>query len=180
MIIHLSDSGVILGLEPLDGIGLLDLMGGTDGRGASLTAGNTLTWAGHDAVEVHSVNTNGRIVLDAQVNVLRDTKTKVTSLREVPLPQLILLDLETSLKDLLSLRAADSNMDSNLFVSSDTEGSDGVAGLGVDGGLTRKLLKHFGGTGEPVSGLSDTDIEDELLNPELPHGVGGFGFGHCN
>jgi len=63
------------------------------------------------------------------------------------------------------------------LLPSDTEGSDGVAGLGVDGSLTRKLLEHFGGTGEPVSGLSDTDVEDELLDPELPHGVGGFGFG---
>jgi len=71
----------------------------------------------HDAVEVHSVNTNGRVVLDAQVDVLRDTETKVTSLREVPLPQLVLLDFETSLKDLLSLGATDSNMDGNLFVS---------------------------------------------------------------
>lgn len=42
----LSDSGIILGLEPLDGVGLLDPMGGTDGGGASLTASNTLTWAG--------------------------------------------------------------------------------------------------------------------------------------
>jgi len=134
---RLSDSGVILGLEPFNGVDLLNPVGGADGGGASLTAGNTLTWAGpitakirkyvwgkssywgnaHDAVKVHSVNTNGGVVFDTQVDVLRDTKTKVTSLREVPLPQLVLLDLETSLKNFLGLGAADSNMDGNLFVS---------------------------------------------------------------
>lgn len=64
-----------------------------------------------------------------------------------------------------------------LNLPSDTEGSDGVAGLGVHGGLTGKLLEHFGGTGKSVTGFSDTDVEDELLNLELPHGVGGFCFG---
>ena len=55
--------------------------------------------------------------------MLRDTETKVTSLREVPLPQLVLLDLETPLKDLLSLRSTDSNIDGNLFVSISSKGA---------------------------------------------------------
>lgn len=42
----LSDGGVVFGLEPLDGVGLLDSVGGTDGGCASLAAGNTGTWAG--------------------------------------------------------------------------------------------------------------------------------------
>ena len=46
VVMFLSDSGVIFGLEPFDGVGLLDPMGRTNGGGASLTAGNTLTWAG--------------------------------------------------------------------------------------------------------------------------------------
>lgn len=80
--------------------------------------GRVIRWGNvHDAVEVHSVNTNSRVVLDTQVDVLRDTETKVTSLREVPLPQLVLLDLEPSLENLLSLGSTDSNMDGNLFVS---------------------------------------------------------------
>ena len=46
VVMRLSDSGIVLGLEPLDGVGLLDPVGGADGGGASLTAGNTLAWAG--------------------------------------------------------------------------------------------------------------------------------------
>lgn len=91
-------------------------------------------------------------------------------------------------------------MDSNLFVTSDTEGTDGVAGLAcgkirseknriasvrdarkltVDGGLTRKLLEHLGGTGKSVTRLSDGDVQNKLLNLELPHGVAGLLGRHC-
>ena len=44
----------------------------------------------------------------------------------------------------------------------------------VDGGLTGQLLKHLGGTGEPVTRLADGDVEDELLDAELAHWVGGL------
>jgi hypothetical protein len=46
--------------------------------------------------------------------------------------------------------------------------------LTVDGGLTRKLLQHLGGTGKSVTRLSDGDVQDELLDAELPHGVLGL------
>lgn len=89
------------------------------------------------------------------------------------------------------LGATDSDVDGDLFVTSDTEGSDGVTGLAlrdsvrwnciamfenrskltVDGGLTRKLLQHLGGTGKSVTRLSDGDVQNELLNLQLPHGV---------
>ena len=42
-------------------------------------------------------------LLDSQVNVLLDAEAKVAVVGEVLLPQLILLHLEASLKDLLSL-----------------------------------------------------------------------------
>lgn len=58
-----------------------------------------------------------------------DAESKVSGLGEVFLSQFVLLDLETTLEDLLSLGATDSNMDSDLLVTSDTESTDGVAGL---------------------------------------------------
>ena len=83
----------------------------------------------HAAVEVHAVNTNARVVLDTQVNVLADTEAEVAGLGEVPLPQFVFLDLEATLENLLGLGATDGDVDSNLFVTTDTEGTDGVAGL---------------------------------------------------
>lgn len=126
----------------------------------------------HAAVEVHSVNTDTWVVLDAQIDVLGDTETEVASLREVALAKLVLLDLKATLENLLSLGATDSDVDGDLLVTTDTEGTDGVAGLGVDGCLTGKLLEHLGGTSKSVTRLSNRDVQDELLDAELAHGVG--------
>lgn len=83
----------------------------------------------HDDVEVHAVDTDRRVVLDAQVDVLGDTETEVASGGEVALAELVLLDLEATLEDLLGLSATDGDVDGDLLVTADTEGTDGVAGL---------------------------------------------------
>ena len=152
----------------------------------------------HNTVEVHSVNSNTRVVLDTEIDVLRDTKSKVASLREVALAELVLLDLEATLEDLLCLGPTDSDVDSNLLVTTDTECTDSVAGLAyeenvvlksrsllliscapalrrtVDGCLTAQLLEHLCGTSKSVTRLADGDVEDELLDFQLPHGVLAF------
>lgn len=94
----------------------------------------------HAAVEVHSVDTNGRVVLDAEIDVLRDTETEVASLGEVALAELVFLDLEATLENLLGLGATDSNVNSDLLVTTDTEGSDSVAGLAYNSSPSASLL----------------------------------------
>jgi hypothetical protein len=51
------------------------------------------------------------IVLDSQVNVFADTEAEVSRLAEVALAELVLLDLEATLENLLSLGAADGDVD---------------------------------------------------------------------
>ena len=135
-------------LEPLERLLLADEVAGTDLGLAASTLGDALTRTGpviscqppvhksrasscnlHADVEVHAVDTDRWVVLDAQVDVLRDTETEVAGLGEVALPQLVLLDLEATLQDLLSLGTTDGNVDADLFVTTDTEGTDGVTGL---------------------------------------------------
>jgi len=58
-----------------------------------------------------------------------DTETEVASLREVALSEFVFLDLQSTLQDFLSLWSTDSDVHSDLFVTTDTEGSDGVSGL---------------------------------------------------
>lgn len=114
---------------PLDGVLGVDLVAGTD-AGVCLSApGDTLTGAGHDDVKVHAVDTDRRVVLDTQVNVLVDAETKVAGLGKVALAQLVLLDLEAALENLLGLWTADGDVHGDLFVTADTKGTDGVAGL---------------------------------------------------
>ena len=90
---------------------------------------------------------NARVVLDAQIDVLADSESEVARLAEVALAELVLLDLEATLENLLSLGAADGDVDGDpvkivnllcpsrgglyniLLVPPDTEGTDGVAGL---------------------------------------------------
>ena len=104
-------------------------MAGTDSALAAAAARDTLTGAGHAAVEVHAVDTDAGVILDAEIDVLADAEAEVAGLAEVALAQLVLLDLEATLQDLLGLGAADGDVDRDLFVTADTERADGVAGL---------------------------------------------------
>lgn len=93
----------------------------------------------HAAVEVHAVDTDCRIILDAQIDVLTNAKPKVARLGEVLFPQLVLLDLETAFEDLLSFGTTDGDMDGDFLVTTDAECADGVAGFAFRERLVRKL-----------------------------------------
>lgn len=125
----LSDNTIEARLEPLDSLVAVDAVRGTDSALAAAAAGDALTRACHAAVEVHAVDTDRGVVLDTEIDVLGDTETEVAGLAEVALAQLVLLDLEATLENLLGLGATDGDVDSDLLVTSDTEGSDSVAGL---------------------------------------------------
>ena len=101
---RLSDNAVEARLEPLDGLLALDAVAGADGALHAAAAGDALTGAGHAAVEVHAVDTNGGVVLDTEIDVLADTEAEVAGLREVAAAELVFLDLEATLKNLLGLR----------------------------------------------------------------------------
>jgi len=64
--------------------------------------------------------------------VFADTEAEVASLREVALSELIFLDLQPTLQDFLGLWAANSDVDRDLLVTTDTEGTDGVSGLACE------------------------------------------------
>ncbi len=129
MAYHLSDNTIKALLEPFDSLVTVDAVASANSALAATTAGDTLTRAGHAAVEVHAVDTDRGVVLDTEIDVLVDTEAEVTGLAEVALAELVLLDFEATLENLLGLGAADGDVDSDLFVTTDTECTDGVAGL---------------------------------------------------
>jgi hypothetical protein len=61
--------------------------------------------------------------------VFADTEAEVASLGEVALAQFVFLDLQATLENFLGLGTTDGNVNGNLFVTTDTEGTDGVASL---------------------------------------------------
>lgn len=60
------------------------------------------------------------------------TEAEVASFREVALAEFIFLDLQSTLQDFLSLWPTNGDVHSDLFVTTDTEGSDSVAGLAYE------------------------------------------------
>lgn len=78
-------------------------MAGTDAALHATPAADTLTRAGHAAVEVHAVNADRGVVLDTEIDVLADAEAEVAGLGEVPPAELVLLDLEATLENFLGL-----------------------------------------------------------------------------
>lgn len=84
-------------LEPLDSLWLRDSVAGSNPRDRSPPLSHSLSRPRHAAVEVHPVDADSRVILDAQINVLADAEPEVARRREVPLPELVLLDFQPSL-----------------------------------------------------------------------------------
>lgn len=92
-----EDDAVEGGLEPLHGIRLGQLVVLTNLRLLLSAARDAVARAFEDDVEVHTVNTGGRIVLDTEIDVFGDTEAKVTSGTKVSLEKFKFLHLETAL-----------------------------------------------------------------------------------
>merc|ERR1740117_1964567 len=169
-----KDDAVILGLEPLDAILLVELVGEANLALPQLAACHAASRAAKMDEEVHAVDAGAWVVLDAKIDVLRDTETEAAVLAKVAFAQLVLLDLQALLDNLHGLLAAHGHVASDLLVTADAERTDGDASLGEHGRLLRELLEHLGGAREAVTTLADANVEHELLDADLPHGILGF------
>ena len=85
---------VILGLEPFHGIVLGESVGESQAAGLVLLVAHVHAGTAEDDIEVHTVNTDGGIVLDSQVDMLLDTEAEVTVQTEVFTAQLVFTDLK--------------------------------------------------------------------------------------
>lgn len=75
--------------------------------------------------------------------MLRDAKPKVAGLREIALAEFIFLDLEATFQNFFCLGPTDSDMAGDLFIPSDAEGTDSVAGFGRHRSLTGELFENL-------------------------------------
>ena len=62
-------------------------------------------------------------------------------------------------------------MNCNLLVSSNPKAPDGVTGLGEDWCLSSERLQHLASSGQSVSRFSNTDVETQLPDLQVPHHV---------
>ncbi len=158
-------------LEPLDSILFSYLMTDSHTALSDLSPGYSGSGPGQTYEEVHSVNSSGGVVLNSEINVLIDSESEVSSIREVPLEELVLLYLKTTLQNFKGLLSTYGNVNSNLLITTNSERTEGVSGLGEDRLLSSKLFQNTGSTGETITRLSNTAVKDQLVNLDIPHGI---------
>merc|ERR1712142_303804 len=129
----------------------------TDTRLTAVAVSDVVPGSRQHDVEIHPVDANAGVVLDPEIDVLRDTEAEVASCGEVALPQLKIFDCQTLFQDLNRLSAAHRAVHRDLFVTPDAERTDGEAGFGEDRCLPSEGLEDVAGTHEAVSALPHTD-----------------------
>jgi hypothetical protein len=70
-------------LKPLESVLLGDLLTSSNATLLSLLEGNTATRTTQDNKDIHTINTNARVVLNSKINVLINTETEVSGVVEV-------------------------------------------------------------------------------------------------
>ena len=98
---------------------------GTDCAFASSSEANSASWSLEDDVKVHTEDTGEGVILNTQIDVLLNTESEAAGIREVSFLEFSVLDFQTSLEDLVSFVSPHGHMDSDLFVSLNTETSNG-------------------------------------------------------
>ena len=96
-------------------------------------------------------------------------KSKVDCVTEVGLLQLVLFDLETSFNDLKRFSTANSNMRSNLLVTTDAETSHGVSGLRGHGFLLRDLVQNTNSLSKLITTATGGNVQDKFVHFDLSH-----------
>jgi len=107
-------------LVPLDCLLLRDPMTGANPALRSPALRNTLAGPSHAAVEVHAVNADSRVVLDAQIDMLADAEAKVAGFGEVAGAEFVFFDFEATLENFLGLGTADSDMDGDFLIAANS------------------------------------------------------------
>jgi len=121
------NSSIIFLFEPFHSLILANSMLGSDSAFASSSKTNSASWSFKNDIKVHAEDTGEGIIFNTQINVLLNTKTKTASIRKVSFLKLSILHLKTSFKNFISLISSDGHMNSNLFVSLNTETSDCIS-----------------------------------------------------
>merc|ERR1712168_178393 len=116
MIVHISNNQILVSphdlfqqdtivfsLEPFLSIGFGDLVSESNSGLLSATVCNVVSWSSQHNVEIHSVDTNTRIILNSKIDMFRNTEAEVSSGREVSLSQFVFLYLQPFLQDLFGL-----------------------------------------------------------------------------
>lgn len=89
------------------------------------SSSNSVSRANKHNKKIHTKNTSGWIIFQSKIDVLIDTKAEATSVGEVFSLKLILLDLQATVEDLLSLLATNLTFYKDISIRQDITGKEG-------------------------------------------------------
>merc|ERR1712002_1366696 len=164
-----EENTIVFLLEPCHGICFCDSVLESKSGLLSTTVCNVVSRSGKYNIEIHSINTYARIVLDAKIDMFCNTKAEVSSFGEIDSFQLVLLHFQTLLQNFFSLGSTNGAVDSNLFITSDTERSNSITSFGEDWCLTSKCFQHFTSTHQSITTFTDTDVDAQFLKEKKNH-----------
>jgi len=144
--ISIEDKSIILLFEELSGFFFGDALSDADSVGASSSLRNSLSGFSEDDIEIHSKNTSVGIVLDTEVNMFLNTEAEIAGVGEVTFSKFEFFDFKSFFQDFFGLVSSDGHMQGDLFISLNSERTDGVAGLGGDGSLSSQIFQHLDNT----------------------------------
>ena len=124
-------------------------------------------------VNVHTMDTDIPVVLQTKVDVLLDTKAEIAGSREAPGVDLIVVHLESLVKDLKGLRTTNCDVRGNLIVTADAELGDCSMGTGEHGFLASQLLDHTRRAGNLITNRTWVDVDANLGNADITEDVFG-------
>merc|ERR1712168_1159006 len=182
MIVHISNNQIlvsphdlfqqdtiIFSLEPFLSIRFGDLVSESNSGLLSATVCNVVSWSSQHNVEIHSVDTNTWVVLNSKIDMFSNTKAEVSSGREVSLSQFVFLHLQSFFQDFFGFGSTYCAVDSNFFITTNTERSHSVTSFGENRSLSGEGFKNFSGTDKSVTTFTNTDVDAQLLDANLLH-----------
>ncbi len=134
------DGSIIFSSEPFHGFLLGNSVLGSNGALASSSEANPASRPLQDDVEVHTEDTSEGVILDSQVDVLLNTESKASCIREVSFLQLSVLNLQTSLQDFVGFVSSDGHVNCNFLVPFDAKASNCESGSGGDWFLSWEIF----------------------------------------
>ena len=141
--ISIEDKSIILLFEELFSFFFGNTLGNTHSVGASSSLGHSLTGFLQNHIEVHTENTGVGIVFDTKVNVFLNTEAEITGVGEVTFSKFKFFDFKSFFQDFFGLFTSNGHVERDLFVSLNTERTDGVSGFGGNGSLSSQIFQHL-------------------------------------
>ena len=132
-----------------------------------LAAGHAVARTLEDDVDIHTVNADIPVVLEAEIDVLLDAEAEVAGAREAARADFVIVDLKGLVEDLEGPLATHRHVRRDLIVTANSELRDRAVGACEHRLLTGELLDDTGRASDLVADRARVDVDAHLGNADL-------------